>query len=77
MCPVIKGNQAEEITRAKARGVYKGRAKALTDAQVGQARGGWLTVYPRLRWPVDSVSGGPPCMNTFRLHRRPSCIILM
>ncbi|WP_347285241.1 helix-turn-helix domain-containing protein [Corynebacterium stationis] len=30
--------QAEGIARAKARGVYKGRAKALTDEQLAQAR---------------------------------------
>lgn len=38
---VIKERQAEGMARAKARGVYKGRAKVLTDAQVVQARG-WL-----------------------------------
>ncbi len=35
---VIKERQAEGIARAKGRGVYKGRAKALTDSQVAQAR---------------------------------------
>lgn len=38
---IIKERQAEGIARAKARGVYKGRAKVLTDAQVTQARG-WV-----------------------------------
>ncbi|WP_235933610.1 recombinase family protein [Corynebacterium qintianiae] len=38
---IIKERQAEGIARAKARGVYKGRAKVLTDAQVAQARG-WV-----------------------------------
>lgn len=42
---IIKERQAEGIARAKARGVYKGRAKVLTDAQVAQAR----------KWVVDSV----------------------
>ena len=34
---VIKERQAEGIARAKGRGVYKGRAKVLTDGQVAQA----------------------------------------
>ena len=38
---IIKERQAEGIARAKARGVYKGRTKVLTDAQVTQARG-WV-----------------------------------
>lgn len=38
--------QAEGIARAKARDVYKGRAKVLTDAQVFQAR----------QWVADGVS---------------------
>lgn len=42
---VIKERQAEGIARAKARGVYKGRAKVLTDAQVVEARG----------WGADGV----------------------
>ncbi|MDN8606265.1 DNA invertase Pin-like site-specific DNA recombinase [Corynebacterium mucifaciens] len=37
----IKESQAEGIARAKERGVYMGRAKVLTDAQVVQARG-WV-----------------------------------
>lgn len=35
---IIKERQAEGIAHAKARGVYKGRVKALTDVQVAQAR---------------------------------------
>ena len=35
---IIRERQAEGIARAKARGVYKGRAKALTDEQIAQAR---------------------------------------
>lgn len=35
---IIKERQAEGIARAKARGVYKGRAKALTCDQVDKAR---------------------------------------
>ena len=35
---IIRERQAEGIARAKARGVYKGRAKALTDEQLTQAR---------------------------------------
>ena len=35
---IIRERQAEGIARAKARGVYKGRAKALTDEQLAQAR---------------------------------------
>ncbi|GAB3948116.1 hypothetical protein GCM10028828_20690 [Corynebacterium tapiri] len=35
---IIRDRQAEGIARAKQRGVYKGRAKALTDEQVDQAR---------------------------------------
>ena len=42
---IIKERQAEGIAQAKARGVYKGRAKVLTDAQVSQARG----------WGADGV----------------------
>ncbi|WP_240510731.1 recombinase family protein [Corynebacterium hadale] len=38
---IIRERQAEGIARAKARGVYKGRAKVLTDAQVAQAWG-WV-----------------------------------
>lgn len=34
---IIRERQAEGIARAKARGVYKGRAKALTEAQLAQA----------------------------------------
>lgn len=34
---IIRERQAEGIARAKARGVYKGRAKALTDGQLTQA----------------------------------------
>lgn len=34
---IIKERQAEGIAHAKARGVYKGRVKALTDVQVAQA----------------------------------------
>lgn len=37
---IIKERQAEGIVRAKARGISKGRAKVLNDAQVAQARGG-------------------------------------
>lgn len=39
---IIRERQAEGIARAKARGVYKGRAKALTDDQLTQARQ-WVT----------------------------------
>ncbi len=35
---IIRERQAEGIARAKERGVYKGRARALTDEQVTQAR---------------------------------------
>ncbi len=35
---IIRERQAEGIARAKARGIYKGRAKALTDAQLAQGR---------------------------------------
>ena len=35
---IIRERQAEGIARAKARGVYQGRAKALTDEQLAQAR---------------------------------------
>ena len=35
---IIRERQAEGIARAKARGVYKGRAKALTDEQLAEAR---------------------------------------
>jgi len=35
---IFRERQAEGITRAKERGVYKGRARALTDEQVAQAR---------------------------------------
>ena len=35
---IIRERQAEGIARAKTRGVYKGRAKALTDEQLAQAR---------------------------------------
>lgn len=42
---VIKERQAEGIARAKERGVYKGRAKVLTEAQVTQAR----------QWVADGV----------------------
>ena len=35
---IIRERQAEGIARAKARGVYKGRAKALNDEQLAQAR---------------------------------------
>ena len=35
---IIRERQAEGIARAKERGVYKGRARALTDKQVAQAR---------------------------------------
>ncbi len=42
---IIKERQAEGIAHAKARGVYKGRVKALTDVQVAQAR----------QWISDSV----------------------
>lgn len=35
---IIRERQAEGIARAKARGVYKGRAKVLTNDQVSQAR---------------------------------------
>lgn len=42
---IIKERQAEGIARAKARGVYKGRAKVLSDGQVTQAR----------QWVADGV----------------------
>lgn len=35
---IIRERQAEGIARAKARGVYKGRAKVLTDKQLAQAQ---------------------------------------
>ena len=35
---IIRERQAEGIARAKARGVYKGRTKALSDEQLAQAR---------------------------------------
>ena len=35
---IIRERKAEGIARAKARGIYKGRAKALTDEQLAQAR---------------------------------------
>lgn len=38
---IIRERQAEGIARAKERGAYKGRARALTDEQVVQARG-WV-----------------------------------
>jgi len=40
---IIRERQAEGIARAKARGVYQGRAKALTDEQLAQARE-WVDV---------------------------------
>lgn len=42
---IIKERQAEGIVRAKARGVYKGRAKVLTNEQVAKAR----------QWVADGV----------------------
>ncbi|MGV0398684.1 recombinase family protein [Corynebacterium suicordis] len=42
---IIKERQAEGIVRATARGVYKGRVKVLTDAQVAQAR----------QWVADGI----------------------
>ena len=42
---IIKERQAEGIARAKARGVYKGRAKVLTGVQVAQAK----------QWVADGV----------------------
>ncbi|WP_273352966.1 recombinase family protein [Corynebacterium resistens] len=39
---IIREHQAEGIARAKERGVYKGRAKALTDEQVAQAHA-WVS----------------------------------
>lgn len=39
---IIRERQAEGIARAKERGVYKGRAKALTDEQVAQAHA-WVS----------------------------------
>ena len=50
---IIKERQAEGIARAKARGVNKGRAKVLTDAQVAQARGVG-------GWRCTQSGGGPP-----------------
>ena len=35
---IIRERQAEGIARAKERGVYKGRARVLTDDQLAQAR---------------------------------------
>lgn len=35
---IIRERQAEGIAKAKKRGVYKGRARVLTDEQVGEAR---------------------------------------
>ena len=35
---IIRERQAEGIARAKERGVYKGRARVLTEDQVAQAR---------------------------------------
>lgn len=58
---IIKERQAEGIAHAKARGVYKGRVKALTDVQVAQARQ-WIC--PKRRWPADSGSGGLRSINT-------------
>lgn len=42
---IIRERQAEGIARAKARGVYKGRPKALASDQVAQAR----------RWVADGI----------------------
>ena len=39
---IIRERQAEGIARAKARGVYQGRTKALTNEQLTQARE-WVT----------------------------------
>lgn len=39
---IIRERQAEGIAKAKARGVYKGRAKVLNEEQVAQARG-WVS----------------------------------
>lgn len=58
---IIKERQAEGIAHAKARGVYKGRVKALTDVQVAQARQ-WIC--PKRRWPADSGAGGLRSINT-------------
>lgn len=44
---IIRERQAEGIARAKARGVYKGRAKALTDEQLAEARELVATGVPR------------------------------
>lgn len=41
-CSIIRERQAEGIAKAKARGVYKGRAKVLNEEQVAQARG-WVS----------------------------------
>lgn len=59
---IIKERQAEGIAHAKARGVYKGRVKALTDVQVAQARQ-WICPKRRgaveLQLLADYIHGTP------------------
>ena len=52
---IIRERQAEGIARAKARGVYQGRAKALTDEQLAQAREWVELVSQKLRWRAGSA----------------------
>nr|WP_246014453.1 recombinase family protein [Corynebacterium endometrii] len=66
---IIKERQAEGIARAKARGVYKGRAKVLTGGQVAQARQWVADGVPKAEGPADSGSGGPPCTHIFPARR--------
>ena len=63
---IVKERHAEGIVRAKARGVYKGRAKVLTVARVARAWGWVDDDIPKAEVAPDPRSGGPPCINTSR-----------
>lgn len=79
---IIKERQAEGIAHAKARGVYKGRVKALTDVQVAQARQ-WICPKRRgaveLQLLADYIHGtptyrGPPAPTPPGKSKTPSCV---
>ena len=61
---IIRERQAEGIAKAKARGVYKGRAKVLNEEQVVQAREWVSEGFRKRRLPAASALGAPHCIST-------------
>ena len=67
---IIKERQADSIRAAKARGVYKGRPRRLTDVDLARARESIDAGVPKRRSPAGSASTARRCTARSRARYR-------